>query len=93
MADNVFSQLETDVTALEGVVPSVVTIINGIADQIQAAVDADNLADSTRSAQLAGRVRAQADTLAAAAVANTPADTGGGETGGGTETGGAPPII
>jgi hypothetical protein len=70
MADQVFAQLETDVTALEGVVPSVVAIINGIADQIQAAVDADNLADSTKSAQLADRVRAQADALAAAAAAN-----------------------
>jgi len=70
MADQVFAQLETDVTALEGVVPSVVAIIHGIADQIQAAVDADNLADSTKSAQLADRVRAQADALAAAAAAN-----------------------
>lgn len=70
MADQVFAELETDVTALEGVVPSVIAIINGIADQIQAAVDADNLADSTKSAALAGRVRAQAESLAAAAAAN-----------------------
>lgn len=70
MADQVFTQLETDVTALEGVVPSVVAIIEGIADQIQAAVDADNLADTTKSAQLADRVRAQATALANAAAAN-----------------------
>ena len=70
MADQVFAELETEVTGLEGVVPSVVAIINGIADQIQAAVDADNLADSTKSAQLAGRVRAQATALAEAAAAN-----------------------
>lgn len=70
MAD--FSQLEADVTALEGVVPSVVVIINGIADQIAAAVAADNLADNTQTAALAGRVRSQADALAAAAAANNP---------------------
>lgn len=69
MAD--FSQLEAQVTALEGVVPSVVAIINGIADQIVAAVEADNLADNTASAGLADRVRAQADALAAAAAANS----------------------
>lgn len=87
MADQVFAELETDVTALEGVVPSVVAIIEGIADQIQAAVDADNLADTTKSAQLAGRVRAQATVLANAAAANpAPGEGGtGGEGGGGTE--------
>lgn len=70
MAD--FSTLEAEVTALEGVVPSVVAIINGIADQIAAAVAADNLADNTASAGLADRVRAQATALAEAAAANPP---------------------
>lgn len=73
MADTVFTELNTEVTALEEVVPSVVAIINGIATQIEAAVAKDNLADSTASAALASRVRAQAKSLADAAVANTPA--------------------
>lgn len=85
MADQVFAELETDVTALEGVVPSVMAIIEGIADQIQAAVDADNLADSTKSAQLAGRVRSVATALAEAAAANPGEGGTGGEGGGGTE--------
>ena len=68
MAD--FTQLEAQVTALEGVVPSVIAIINGIADQIAEAVAADNLADDSASAMLADRVRAQADTLATAAAAS-----------------------
>lgn len=71
MAD--FAALETQVAALEEVVPSVVAIINGIADQIAAAVAADNLSDNTAVGGLADRVRAQADALAAAAVSGTPA--------------------
>ena len=74
MADEVFTGLNEQVTKLEEVVPSVVAIINGIADQVAAAVAKDNLADSTASAGLADRIRAQADALAAAAVASTPAE-------------------
>lgn len=72
MADN--TELEAQVTRIEEVVPAIVAIINGIADQIAAAVAADNLADNTASAALADRVRAQADSLAAAAVSGTDAE-------------------
>lgn len=73
MGDEVFTGLNEQVARLEEVAPSVVAIVNGIADQVAAAVAKDNLADSTASAGLADRIRAQADALAAAAVANTPA--------------------
>jgi pseudouridine-5'-phosphate glycosidase len=71
MADSVFTPLNEQVTNLEGVVPSVVAIINGIAKIVADAVEADNLADTTQSAGLADRIRAQADALAAAAAANS----------------------
>jgi len=71
MADSVFTPLNEQVTNLEGVVPSVVAIINGIAKIVADAVAADNLADTTQSAGLADRIRAQADALAAAAAANS----------------------
>lgn len=70
MADEVFVPLNEQVTNLEGVVPSVVGLLNGIADIVAAAVAKDNLADSTASAGLADRIRAQADALAAAVAAN-----------------------
>lgn len=72
-----FSGLTAEVERIESVVPSVVAIINGIAAKIEEAVAADNLADNSASAALADRVRAQADALAAAAVAGTPAEGGG----------------
>ena len=50
-----------------------VAALNGIADQIDAAVEADNLEDNTQTAQLSEKVRTQADALAAAIVAGTPA--------------------
>ena len=65
-----FQVLTDEVTALEGVVPSVVAIINGIADQIAAAVAEDNIADNTAIGGLADRVRAQAAALADAANTN-----------------------
>lgn len=72
MADEVFVPLNETVTELEGVVPSVVAIVNGIADIVAAAVAKDNLADSTASAGLAERIRAQATALAEAAAAHQP---------------------
>ena len=69
-----FSGLNAEVTRIEEVVPSVVAIINGIADKVAEAVAADNLADNTETAGLADRIRAQADALAAAAVSGTPAE-------------------
>lgn len=69
-----FAPLNAEVTRIEEVVPSIVAIINGIADKIAEAVAADNLSDNTETAGLADRVRAQADALAAAAVSGTPAE-------------------
>lgn len=70
MADEVFTELGNTVTELEGVVPSVVAVINGIATIVADAVAKDNLADTTVSAGLATRIRAQAKALADAAAAN-----------------------
>jgi hypothetical protein len=66
-----FAALVAEIERIEGVVPSVVAALNGVADQIEAAVAADNLADNTVTAGLADRVRAQASALADA-VAVTP---------------------
>lgn len=71
MAD--FATLETDVTELEDVVPSVVAIIEGIAVAIDEAVAANDAGDKTKIDSLSGRVRAVKDVLANAAVTNTPA--------------------
>jgi hypothetical protein len=68
-----FSELEAKVTALEGVVPSAVALLNGIQQEILDAVAADNLDDNSHTAQLAARVGAQSDALASAVAANTPA--------------------
>lgn len=65
------SGMEAEVAKTEGVVPSAVALINGIADQIAAAVAADNVVDATNLSALQDRLRAQADALAAA-VASAP---------------------
>ena len=61
-----FTELEAEVARTEGIVPSVIALLNGVAEQIEAAVAADNLEDNTVIAGLADRVRAQANALAAA---------------------------
>lgn len=67
-----FSDLEAKVTALEGVVPSAVALLNGIKQMILDAVAADNLDDNSHTAQLATRVGAEVDALSAAVAANQP---------------------
>lgn len=68
-----FSALEAKVSALEGVVPSAVALLDGIEEMIREAVTADNLSDNSATALLADKVGAQSDTLAAAVARNTPA--------------------
>ena len=82
-----FSGLQAQVERIKQVRPSIVAIIDGIADRIKAAVDADNAGDNSMLASLETDVRGEADAFADAALRGTPADTGGGTTGGG-ETGG-----
>lgn len=72
MADD-FTGLESEVTNLTSVVDSAVAAFNGIAARIDAAVAASDAGDNTKLTELAGSVRAQADALAAAVAANTPA--------------------
>lgn len=72
MADD-FTGLESEVTNLTSVVDSAVAAFNGIAGRIEAAVAASDAGDNTKLTELAGSVRAQADSLAAAVAANTPA--------------------
>lgn len=74
-----FTQLTAQVERIKQVRPSIVAIIEGIADRVQAAVDADNAGDNAMLSTLSSDLRSEADALAAAAVAGTPA------TGGGTE--------
>ena len=68
-----FSQLETDVSGLEEVVPSAVALLDGIQKAIEDAVAADNLADNSATALLAKRVGTQKASLADAVARNTPA--------------------
>jgi hypothetical protein len=84
MAD--FSQLTAEVERIKQVRPSIVAIIEGIADRVQAAVDADNAGDDAQLSTLSADLRNEADAFAAAAVAGTPSSGGGG----GTEGGGEP---
>ena len=70
MAD--FASLDAEVSRLTDVDASAIALLNGIAARVQAAVDADNLADNTHTAQLAADLTAQTDALAAAVTANTP---------------------
>ena len=69
-----FDELNTEVTNLTSVVDSAVALINGIADKIQAAVDANDAGDNSQLKSLSASVRAQADALAAAVAANTPTE-------------------
>lgn len=69
MAD--FVETEATVAALETVADSAVALINGIADQIDAAVVANDAGDNTQLTSLSARLRAKSDALAAAVEANT----------------------
>ena len=74
----ILDDLQAQVTASETVESSAVTLINGIAARIQAAVDAA-VAGGATAAQLApvtaevAALKASSDALSAAVVANTPA--------------------
>jgi hypothetical protein len=72
---SVLDDLAAQVAATNGVMQSAVTLINGIAARIQAAVDAavQGGASAAELAPVQGEVdalKAQSDTLAAAVVAN-----------------------
>ena len=66
-----FAALEAEVSRLTDVDASAIALLNGIAARVQAAVDADNLADNTETAKLAADLQAKTDALAAAVTANT----------------------
>jgi hypothetical protein len=78
MAD--FSQMTAEVERNRSVVQSAVTLINGIAAKIDAAVAANDATDNSALSDLANSLRSDSDGLAAAVAANTPAE--GGDTGG-----------
>lgn len=69
-----FDELNAEVTNLTTVAESAIALINGIADKIQAAVDANDSGDNSQLKSLASSVRSQADALAAAVAANTPSE-------------------
>lgn len=60
--------LKNEVAALTQVVPSVVALLNGFADRVEAEKE-----DPAEVQAIVDGIRAQADTLAAAVVAHTPA--------------------
>jgi hypothetical protein len=66
-----FAALEAEVSRNTDVSNSAIALLNGIAARVQAAVDADNLADNTETAKLAADLSAQVDALSAAVTANT----------------------
>lgn len=68
-----FDAVNAEVTRLTDVVTSAVALINGIAGKIEEAVKANDEGDNTALAGLADTLRAQADGLASAVAANTPA--------------------
>lgn len=72
MAD--FAELRAEVERIKAVRPSIVAIINGIADKVDAAVKANDAGDNSELAALSSDVRAEADAFAEAAVSNTPAE-------------------
>ena len=61
--------LETEVARLTEVVPSVIALINGFADRVEAERE-----DPLRVQAIVDGMRTQADALAAAVVAHTPAE-------------------
>lgn len=73
MAD--FAELKAEVERIKAVRPSIVAIINGIADKVAAAVAANDAGDNSELATLSADVRTEADAFAAVAVAGTPAES------------------
>lgn len=72
MAATDFTQLETEVTELTSVIDSAVTLIQGFAAEIL-----QHAGDEAKVRELAQGFDAQAQRLAEAVAANTPADDGG----------------
>lgn len=78
MAEEMFADVLEQVGRIKQVRPSIVAIIEGIADRVQAAVDADNAGDRTILESLSSDLRTEADAFADAALKGTPAGGGGG---------------
>jgi hypothetical protein len=72
MAD--FSNIIAKVENLKTVKESVIAYVNGVAAQVKAAVEANDAGDNSQLATLADDIQAQADAIAAAVTANTPAE-------------------
>ena len=70
-----FTGLTAQLERIKAVRPAIEKIIDGIADQIKAAVNADNAGDNSLLATLEADVRNEADGLVAAALKGTPAET------------------
>lgn len=73
--------LRAEVERNRSVDTSAAALINGIAQRIQDAIAADDVADATNLNALVSDLRASTDELSGAVTANTPGETGG--TGGG----------
>lgn len=69
-----FTEITAEVERIKAVRPAVVALINGIADKVKAAVDADNAGDNTLLSTLSADVRTEADAFAEAVAANTPTE-------------------
>ena len=67
--DNEILDLETEVSRIEGVVPSAVTLLQRLFDAYE-----NRANDATAIRDLTARARARVDELAAAVAAKTPAD-------------------
>lgn len=74
MAD--FAQMQAEVTRIQGVVPSAVALINGIAARLDAAVNeavaANDDADLTAITELSTALKSEGTALADAVAANSP---------------------
>lgn len=77
MAEEMFADIKAEVERIKQVRPSIVAIVEGIADRVQAAVDKDNAGDRTVLESLSSDLRTEADAFADAALKGTPAETGG----------------
>ena len=76
-----WSPLETEVSELTNAVDSATALMDGFESRLNAAITADNLSDNSNVAKFRDEFAAQKTKLAEAVARNTPADTGGGDTG------------
>lgn len=79
-----FTPLANEVSELTSVVDSAVALMDGFQSRLDAAIEADNLSDSSNVGQFAKSFASEKARLAEAVTRNTPAAPGGGEGGGGT---------